>query len=85
MNPQDDLVGRFTAQPDLEIRDSNAPTAEEVERQLVDHDDYQETEAHPDDDGPAAPVHEEFLGPPPPGVSVKDVEGGEALEREVAR
>lgn len=84
MNDQDDLVRRFADQPHLQVRDSNAPTVEEVERQLVDHDDYHETEAHPDDDGPAEPVHEEFLGPPPAGVSVKDVEGGEALEREVA-
>lgn len=85
MNPHDDLVGRFAAQPQLQLRDSKAPTIDELERQLADHDDYQESEAHPDDDGLVEPVHEDFLGPPPPGVDVEGIEGGEALKRDVAR
>lgn len=85
MSEQDELVDRFARDPQLVLRDSKAPTVEELERQLAEHDDYREVEAHPDDDGLVEPVHEEFLGPPAPGVGVGDVDGGEALKRETGR
>lgn len=85
MSQDDELVQRFAAEPDQQITDSTPPSADEVEQQLTDHGDYQEADAHPDDEASIESVHEDYLGPPPAGVRVDEVEGGDALAREVGR
>lgn len=82
MTDEDELVQRFARDPDLRLSDTEPPTPDEVEAQLADHAEYQELDAHPDDDGAIGSVAE-HLQPPAPGVSVDEVEGGDALTRDL--
>lgn len=78
----DELVARFAREPDLVLSDAQPPTPHEVEADLADHADYEQLDAHPDDDGAIGSV-DENLEPPAPGVGVDDLDGGDALTRDL--